>query len=194
MRSMRERANHLGGELKTQSEPGQGTKVRFELVLQRELEEAEQEEEVHILLVDDHASFREALASTLAEVEGFEVVGQAGSMAEAQRILAQESADMAVIDLGLPDGYGGDLIKEMHENNPRAQALVLSATLDRAQIARAVECGAAGVLNKTAHLDEVVEAVRRLRAGETLMPQEEVTNYCASLAPGRRRNTKSSRS
>src|SRR5215208_4043191 len=174
IRAMCERASQLGGELKTQSEPGQGTKVRFELVLQRELEEAEQEEEVHILLVDDHASIREALASTLEEEEGFEVVGQAGSMAEAQRILAQESADVAVIDLGLPDGYGGDLIKEMHEKNPRAQALVLSATLDRAQIARAVERGAAGVLNKTAHLDEVVGAVRRLRAGETLMPLEEV--------------------
>ena len=95
-------------------------------------------------------------------------------MAEAQRILAQESADMAVIDLGLPDGYGGDLIKEMHKKNPRAQALVLSATLDRAQIARAVERGAAGILNKTAHLDEGVGAIRRLRAGETLMPLEEV--------------------
>src|SRR5215207_10862821 len=185
IRAMRERANHLGGELNTESEPGQGTKVRFELVLQRELEEAEQEEEVHILLVDDHASIREALASTLVEEEGFEVVGQAGSMAEARRILAQESADMAVIDLGLPDGYGGDLIKEMHEKNPRAQALVLSATLDRAQIARAVERGAAGVLNKTAHLDEVVGAVRRLRAGETLMPLEEVVELLR-LASARR--------
>ena len=42
IRAMGERANHLGGELKTESESGQGTKVRFELVLQRELEEAEQ--------------------------------------------------------------------------------------------------------------------------------------------------------
>jgi DNA-binding NarL/FixJ family response regulator/signal transduction histidine kinase len=176
IRAMRERANHLGGDLRTESERGKGTKVRFELVLQRELEEPEeeQEEEVRILLVDDHASIREALASSFEEEEGFEVVGQAGSMAEAQRLLAQENADMAVIDLGLPDGYGGDLIKEMREKNPRAQALVLSATLDRAQIARAVELGAAGVLNKTAHLDEVVGAVRRLRAGETLMPLEEV--------------------
>ena len=92
-------------------------------------------------------------------------------MAEASRILAQEeSVDMALIDLGLPDGYGADLIKELREKNAQAQALVLSASLDRANIASAVERGAAGVLSKTAHLDEVVEAVRRLRAGETLMP------------------------
>jgi len=82
--------------------------------------------------------------------------------------------DVALIDLALPGGYGGDLIKDLREAHPQAQALVLSATLDRAQIARAVERGAAGVLNKTAHLEEVVAAVRRLRAGEPLMPLEEV--------------------
>ena len=142
----------------------------------RELEEAEQQEEaVHILLVEDHASIREALASTF-EGEGFEVVRQAGSMAQARGMLeeTEHPIDVAVLDLGLPDGYGADLIKELREKHPQAQALVLSASLDRANIARAVESGAAGVLSKTAHLEEVVEAVRRLRAGETLMPIEEV--------------------
>ena len=174
IRAMRERANHLGGELKTENKPGQGTKVRFELVLQRELEEAQQEE-VRILLVDDHASMREALGATF-EGEGFEVVGQAGSMAETRRMLEemQQAIDVAVIDLGLPDGYGADLIKELREKNPQAQALVLSASPDRARIARAVKAGAAGVLNKSAHLEEVVEAVRRLRMGETLLELQEI--------------------
>ena len=139
----------------------------------RELEEREQEV-VRILLVDDHATIRDALSSTFEREEDFEAVGQAGSMAEARRILAQESVDMAVIDLGLPDGYGADLIKELREKNPQAHVLVLSASLDRANIARAVERGAAGILNKTVHLVEVAEAVRRLRAGEKLMPLEEV--------------------
>jgi DNA-binding NarL/FixJ family response regulator len=174
MRSMHERANHLGGELMIEGEPGEGTKVRFELALRRESEELE-EEEVRLLLVEDHASIREALASTF-EGEGFEVVGQAGSMAEARRMLEkiEQPIDVAIIDLGLPDGYGAELIKEVQEKNPKAQALVLSASLERANIARAVELGAAGVLSKTAHLEEVVDAVRRLRAGETLMPLEEV--------------------
>jgi DNA-binding NarL/FixJ family response regulator len=51
---------------------------------------------------------------------------------------------------------------------------VLSASLDRSDVARAVESGAAGVLNKTAHLDEVVSSVRRLQAGEALVPMDEV--------------------
>jgi CheY-like chemotaxis protein len=96
-------------------------------------------------------------------------------MAQARGMLAllQHPIDVAIIDLGLPDGYGGDLIEGLREAHPKAQTLVLSASLDRANIARAVQLGASGVLSKTAHL-EVVQAVRRLRAGETLMPLEEV--------------------
>ena len=97
-------------------------------------------------------------------------------MAETRRMLeeTQQAIDVAVIDLGLPDGYGGDLIKELRDAYPQAQALILSAILDRAQIARAVENGAAGILDKTAPLDQVVDSVRRLMRGETLLPLEEV--------------------
>jgi DNA-binding NarL/FixJ family response regulator len=158
-----------------ESQPGEGTRVRFQMALQKEQEELEEEEVVRILLVEDHASIREALASAF-EGESFEVVGQAGSMAETRRMLeeTQQAIDVAVIDLGLPDGYGGDLIKELRDAYPQAQALILSAALDRAQIARAVENGAAGILNKTAPLDQVVDSVRRLMRGETLLPLEEV--------------------
>jgi DNA-binding NarL/FixJ family response regulator len=156
-----------------ESEPGRGTKIRFELSLQKEREEPEIA--VRALRVDDHAAIREALASAFEQEGGFEIAGQAGSLEEARRVLEDAGRmDVAVVDLGLPDGHGGDLIKELREANPQAQALVLSASLDRGEIARAMEAGAAGVLSKTAHLDEVVEAVRRLRAGETLMPLEEV--------------------
>jgi len=175
LRGMRERAHALGGDIKIESDPEKGTKVRFEMALREDGEEPEQEA-VRILLVDDHATIRDALSSTFEGEEHFEVVGQAASMAEARRMLEerQHPIDVAVIDLGLPDGYGAELIKELRQNNPQAQALVLSANLDRANIARAVQLGAAGVLSKTAHLEEVAEAVRRLRAGEPLMPLEEV--------------------
>src|SRR5919107_174884 len=173
IRGMRERARAVGGDLQIESDPETGTRVRFEMPLTPKHEEPKGD--VRVLLVDDHASTREALASTF-EGEGFEVVGQAGSLAEARQLLEelQQPIDVAVLDLGLQDGYGGDLIEELREKNPQAQALVLSASLDHADTARAVEQGAEGVLNKTAHLDELVEAVRRLKAGERLMPLEEV--------------------
>jgi DNA-binding NarL/FixJ family response regulator len=130
--------------------------------------------ETRILLVEDHAAVREAIAAMFGRAAGFAVVGQAGSLAEARPML--EDVDVAVVDLGLPDGFGGDLIKELREVNPRAQALVLSAGLDRREIARAIESGAAGALDKTVSLDEVVGAVSRLRAGETLVPLEELVD------------------
>ena len=174
--SMRERARALGGTLKIESEPGKGTKVRFEMALRQDQKETEQQEEIRLLLVEDHVSFREATASLFEREPGFEVVGQAGSLAEVRKMLEEgaSEADVALVDLGLPDGYGGDLIKELRTANPRAQALVLSATLEQAEIARAVEAGAAGVLHKSADIEEVVEAVRRVRAGEMLLPLEEV--------------------
>lgn len=172
IRGMRERSRTLGGELEVHSEPGSGVKVRLELSLDSYREQPEKE--VRVLLVEDHATVREAIASAFEREAGFEVVGQAGSLAEARQMLEAEPVDVAVVDLGLPDGYGADLVRDLQEANPQAQALVLSASLDRARIARAIESGAAGILHKTVHLDEVVDAVRRLRAGQTLVPLEEV--------------------
>ena len=171
-RGMRERASAVDGELEIISGPGGGTKARLALSPGDGGQSSGGPQEVRILLVEDHASVRQATASVLEQEPGFRVVGQAGSLAEARKKL--DGVDVAVVDLGLPDGYGGDLIRDLREASPRAQALVLSAMLDHSEIARAVESGAAGVLDKVAGIEEVVEAVRRLRAGETLMPLEEV--------------------
>jgi PAS domain S-box-containing protein len=188
IKGMRERARLLGGKLEIESEPSRGTKVLFELALQKDQEEETDEQGVRVLLVEDHATVRDAVASSFEGEAGFEVVGQAASLAQARTILeeADQRVDVAVVDLGLPDGYGGDLIGKLREKNPQAQALVLSVTVDRSDIARAVEAGAAGILNKTVHLDEVVEAVRRLRAGETIMPPEEVVELLRFAGSERR--------
>ena len=170
LHGMQERAHALRGALKISSKAGEGTKVRFEMSLKKGHERLE--ETVHILLVEDHASYRQAIASMFEREPEFVVVGQAGTLSEARKILY--GVDLAVVDLTLPDGYGGELIKELRAFNPQAQVLVLSASLDRAEIARAVEAGAAGVLHKTVEMYEVVEAVQRLRAGETLLPVEKV--------------------
>jgi DNA-binding NarL/FixJ family response regulator len=132
---------------------------------------------VRVLLIEDHAAMRQALAYAFEQEVGSEVVGQAGSLAQARWMLEEEEqqqADVALIDLGLPDGDGGDFIPELRKASPQTQALVLSASLERVEIARAVEKGAAGFIHKSAGLDEVIEAVRRLSAGQTLMPLEEV--------------------
>jgi DNA-binding NarL/FixJ family response regulator len=121
-----------------------------------------------ILLVEDHTGVRDSIAAMFEHEPDLDVVAQAASLAEARGML--HDVDVAILDLGLPDGYGGELIGELRDVNPRAQAIVLSASLDPVEIARAIECGAAATLDKVADLDEVVGAVRRLRRNAAFRP------------------------
>lgn len=171
---MRERSDRLGALLTIASERGSGTTVTVQLPCVPIGPAPESQPGVRVLLVLDHIAVREAIAVAFEDEPGFEVVGQAGSLREARELLVDVDVDVAVVDLGLPDGYGAELIKRLREGNPHAQTLVLSASLDRSQLARAVESGAAGALTKTAHLDEIVGAVRQLRDGATLLPLDEV--------------------
>ena len=129
-------------------------------------------EQVRILLVEDHISFRQALAFMFEREPEFTVVGQVGTVAEARRSLA--GVDVAVVDLGLPDGDGTALIEDLSGAEPRITTLVLSASLDPGRFARAVEAGASGVLHKSATIKDIVDAVRRLRAGDALLSPNEV--------------------
>jgi len=127
-----------------------------------------------ILLVEDHASFRQTLAFVFDQQPEFEVAAQAGTLAEARLAMDGSEADLGVIDLTLPDGEGTELIGELREANPLFAALVLTASLDRTEHARAVEAGAAGVLHKSADVDAILDATRRLGEGETLLSEEEL--------------------
>jgi two-component system, NarL family, response regulator DevR len=129
---------------------------------------------LRLLLVEDHASFRQTLAFVFDQQPDFEVVAQAGSLGEARRVMRGRKADLGVIDLALPDGDGLELIEDLREANPLFAALVLTASLDRADHARAIEAGAAGVLHKSADVDEIMDAARRLAAGEPLFSPEEL--------------------
>jgi DNA-binding NarL/FixJ family response regulator len=121
---------------------------------------------LRVMLVEDHTTFRQALAFMLDRDPGFEVVAQAGTLAEARRDLdereTQEGIDAAVIDLALPDGNGVDLIGDLRSHNPDLTVLVLSATLSQANLAKAVEAGADGLLEKLAGPGEIIGALRRL--------------------------------
>jgi DNA-binding NarL/FixJ family response regulator len=130
---------------------------------------------IRVLLVEDHASFRQALAFMLEREPGFEVAEQVGSLAEARELNGEvlENVEVAIVDLALPDGDGLDLIEDL-SSQPRTMTLVLSASLEPGRFARAVEAGASGVLHKSTPIKDIVEAVRKLRAGEALLSPAEV--------------------
>ena len=125
------------------------------------MERAEIPEPVRVLLVEDSATVREAVASEFRAEPDFEIVGEAASLSEARGLLA--TADVVLLDLGLPDGSGADLIPELRDANPDARAIVLTSALDPAVHTRAmIEYGAVGVLDKITELGHVAPAVRRI--------------------------------
>jgi two-component system nitrate/nitrite response regulator NarL len=129
-----------------------------------------------LLLVEDHASFRQALAFMFEREPDFEVVGQVGSLSEVGKLPGGllKDVEVAVVDLTLPDGDGLDLIEDLSVNEPQIATLVLSASLESGRFARAIEAGAACVLHKAIPVKDIVEAVRRLKAGEALHSPGEI--------------------
>ncbi|HZA46564.1 MAG TPA: response regulator transcription factor [Rubrobacter sp.] len=120
---------------------------------------------VRVMLVEDNAALRRLVASLVDRQPDLEVVAQAGSLEEARRSAASVGCDVAVLDLGLPDGSGADLIEELRELCPGYAALVFSASLAPKTLAGVREAGAEGVLDKFATPAEVLEAIRRLGHG-----------------------------
>jgi DNA-binding NarL/FixJ family response regulator len=133
-------------------------------------------EEIRVMILDDHDTFREPLAFMLEREPDLTVVARPRTLSEASRIVGDEEfeVDVALVDLNLPDGSGADLIKQLRDSRPRTTALVLSATADQRHLATSIEAGAAGVMHKSAPMGDLVEAVRRLATGDQLLSQEEV--------------------
>ena len=131
-----------------------------------------QDGHTRVLVVDDQALAREAIVATSDHEPGFTVV-QAGSLTEARPLL--DGVDIAFLDLSLPDGdgalpdgNGADLIPELHAANPHAAAVVLTSSIDPGEAAQALQRGAAAVLNKLDHLDQLLATVRRPQRRPTI--------------------------
>lgn len=148
---------------------------------------------IRVMLVDDHASFRDPLAFMLGLEPDLTVVAQAGSLAGARAVLeAGLELDVAVVDLGLPDAFGAELVAHLRRERPRTPALVLSAHSEPERLVEAIDAGAAGVMHKSARLPEIVAALRGLHAGERLLSAREISE-AARLAGRARREGREAR-
>lgn len=141
---------------------------------------------IRVLIVDDHAAFRQPLAFMLEREPEISVGAQAGSLAEARNRLT--GIDVAILDLDLPDGSGMTLIQPIRAANPRSAVLVLTGSGDAEEIARAVDLGASGVMHKTARIQEIVEGVQRLALGETILSRQEAAGLLEAAGQQRTEN------
>lgn len=133
-----------------------------------------------VLLVDDHASFRQPFAFMLERLSDVTVVAQAGTRAEAKQ--APTDIDLAIVDLGLPDGDGVDVVRDLRACNARVRILVLTSAIDPRHLARAVEAGADGLMHKSMPIEEIIRAIQCLIDGEDLLSPSEVVKLLRQTA------------
>jgi DNA-binding NarL/FixJ family response regulator len=120
---------------------------------------------IRVLLVDDHAMFRSALGARLQK-DGIVPVGEAGTAEQAVVRARVLRPDVVLLDLLLPRKSGYDALHELLRAAPEARVLIVSSLSSPSAVRRALEAGAHGFVPKRASDTELIEAIRRIAAGE----------------------------
>jgi len=118
-----------------------------------------------ILVVDDDDAFRESVCAAIARDDAMVLAAQAGSVARAREAIVRGNFDVALVDLGLPDGNGIDLIREIARTRPDVDVMVVTVFGDEAHVLASIEAGATGYLLKRSLKDTLGATVCELRAG-----------------------------
>jgi two-component system NarL family response regulator len=126
-------------------------------------------QEIKLIIVDDHAIFREGLRALLDMEEDFAVIGEASRGDEAVAMVADDPPDVILLDLHLPDGSGADFCRDLLVASPNSKVLILSAYDDEQEISAALISGAKGYVLKTVGGERLADNIRSVHRGEVLL-------------------------
>ena len=132
-----------------------------------------------ILIADDHMVLRQGLKQILAEGLPDAQFGEAGTVQQTLDCLGQQSWDVLVLDIFMPEGGGMQVLTAA---TPKPPVLVLSSAPEEQMAARVMRAGAAGYLNKQAAPEELVKAVRKVMSGGRYLSSAYVADLMADLA------------
>src|SRR6476646_1354845 len=124
---------------------------------------------VKVFLLDDHEIVRRGIRELIELEPDIEVVGESGSAQEATRRIPALRPHVALLDARLPDGSGLDVCRDLRSVDPEIQGLILTSFNDEDALATAILAGAAGYLLKDIRGPDLVDALRRVAAGERLI-------------------------
>jgi DNA-binding NarL/FixJ family response regulator len=127
------------------------------------------ERPLRLLVVDDHEVVRQGLVSLLGRRAGFEVVAQAGSVAESIEQAARYEPDLVVMDVRLPDGSGIEACREIRAARPETRVIMLTSYPDEEAVLSAIIAGASGYLLKQIRGRDLVAALESVGRGESLL-------------------------
>ena len=125
--------------------------------------------QIRIFLLDDHEIVRRGLRDLFEAEDDFVVVGESGSAVEATNRIPALRPDVAVLDGRLPDGSGVEVCRSVRSVDPTIQALILTSYDDDEALFAAIMAGAAGYVLKQIGSTDLVDAVRRVAAGQSLL-------------------------
>jgi len=139
---------------------------------------------IRILLADDHIIVREGTRRILEREPDLKVVAEAGDGGEAIALAKREQPDVAVVDISMPHVNGIEATKGIKEVSPETAILVLTAYDDDQYVFAILEAGAAGYLLKNARGSEVIDAVRRVHNGESVLQPNIASIVLRRIRPG----------
>lgn len=154
---------------------------------------------IRVFLLDDHELVRRGLTDLL-EVEGdIEVVGEAGTAEQALQRISAVPVDVAILDVRLPDGNGVEVCRDIRSSHPEIACLMLTSYADDEALFAAIMAGAAGFVLKGVRGRDLLDAIRRVAVGESLLDpavtarvlerlrQDPVEDELSALTPQERR-------
>ena len=117
---------------------------------------------IRVLVADDHAVVRRGVVQILDEAPDLVAAGEASSGRQVLQKVQENDYDVLVLDIGMPEGSGLEVLHQLRTLRPELRVLILSMYPERQYALRALKAGAAGYLTKESAPDELVAAVRRL--------------------------------
>jgi DNA-binding NarL/FixJ family response regulator len=125
-----------------------------------------------LVVVDDHALFRRGLIGLLNEMEGFEVVGEAGNGRDSLRVVETTRPDLVLLDINMPEMGGVEALREIRARNAGLPVLMLTISQDDDALLGAILAGANGYLLKNAEPETLWQVMLRVLAGESVLSPE----------------------
>ncbi len=134
-----------------------------------------------VFLLDDHEIVRRGIRELLEAEDDLEVVGEAGTAEEAYGRIPATSPNVAVLDVRLPDGDGVDVCREIRSKHPEIACIMLTSFSDDEAVYAAIMAGAAGYVLKQVRGSDLVDGIRRVAAGESLLDPSVTTRVLERL-------------
>ncbi|WP_082526685.1 response regulator transcription factor [Kitasatospora sp. MBT63] len=140
--------------------------------------------QIRVFLLDDHEIVRRGVHDLLSTEEDIEVVGEAGTAAEALARIAAVQPDVAVLDVRLPDGNGVEVCREVRSHHPQIRCLMLTSFSDDEALFDSIMAGASGYVLKAIRGTDLLSAVRDVAAGKSLLDPVATSRVLERLREG----------